>query len=113
MKILVVGAGRVGSKVIQQLRKRPEIEIYTADPRENPQAMEQGIIDQIDYTVELVPGEIIKILNELNPVLVLVTTSKEDISRTGVQGIELLVESLNNELEATSRHPIISVSRSE
>lgn len=111
MKILVVGAGKVGSKVIKQLRKKASIDIYTVDPRENPEALEQGIIEKIDYAVELVPGEIIKILDGLKPDLVLVTTSKKDISKADVEGMELLVESLDNELEATSEYPIVSVSR--
>ncbi len=112
MKVLVVGAGRIGSKVIKQLKKRTNIKFYTVDPRENPQALEQGIIEKIDFSVDLIPGEIIKIINELRPDLVLVTTSWEDISKTGAQGMDVLVESLNNELESGSEYPIISVSRS-
>ncbi|MFP3951172.1 MAG: hypothetical protein ACLFVP_03395 [Candidatus Bathyarchaeia archaeon] len=113
MKILVVGAGKIGSKVIKQLQKRSEIEIYTVDPRENPYALEKELVEKIDYSVDLVPSEIIKLVNKLDPDLVLVTTSKDDISDTGIQGMELLVESLNNELEAASKYPIISVSRNE
>jgi saccharopine dehydrogenase-like NADP-dependent oxidoreductase len=113
LKILVVGAGRIGSKVIKQLKKSTKIRFYTIDPRENPQALEQEIVEKIDFSVDLIPGEIIKIINDLRPDLVLVTTSKEDISKTGVQGIDILVESLNNELESASEYPIISVSRNE
>jgi saccharopine dehydrogenase-like NADP-dependent oxidoreductase len=111
MRILVVGAGRVGSEVIQQLGKNPRIEIYTLDPRDKPPAVEEEIIQQIDYPVDLVSSQIINVLNELKPDLVLVTTCKEDISRKGVEGMELLVESLNKELIEASNYPIISVSR--
>jgi predicted dinucleotide-utilizing enzyme len=113
LKILVVGAGRIGSKVIKQLKKSAKIKFYTIDPRENPKALEEEIIEKIDFSVDLIPSEIIKIINDLRPDLVLVTTSKEDISNTGVQGIDILVESLNNELESASEYPIISVSRNE
>jgi predicted dinucleotide-utilizing enzyme len=113
LKVLVVGAGKIGARVIKQLRKKPKIKIITVDPRENPQAIEEGIIERVDYSIDLIPGEIMNLLQEVNPDLVLVTTSKDDISNTGAQGLELLVESLNNELEASSNYPIISVSRSE
>ena len=112
MKILVVGAGRIGSKVIKQLEKNTKIKFYTVDPRENPHALEQEIVEKIDFSVDLIPRELIKIINDLRPDLVLVTTSKEDISKTGVQGIDILVDSLNSELESASEYPIISVSRS-
>ena len=113
LKILVVGAGKIGLRVIKQLRKNPNIEIITVDPRENPKALEEGIIEKVDYSIDLIPGEIMNLLEEVNPDLVLVTTSKDDISDTGAQGLELLVESLNCELESAPNYPIISVSRRE
>lgn len=111
MLILVVGAGRVGAKVLLQLKKNPMIKVVTVDPREKPFAVTEGIINAVDYHSELSQGELKELFEEVKPDLVLVTTSTEDIGRTGVAGLEVLVEALKGELEATESTPIIAVSR--
>jgi hypothetical protein len=111
MRVLVVGAGRVGAKVLLQLRKNPRIRAVTVDPRESPPAVEDGVIDSVDYHSELKLGELAEVIRLEKPELVLVTTSPEDMARTGVPGIDILVEALKGELEAASGVPIIAVSR--
>ena len=111
MRILVVGAGKVGAKVLLQLKKNPMIKAVTVDPRDRPPAVEDGVIETVDYHTELKLGELAEVIRQEKPELVLVTTSPEDIARTGVPGIELLVEALKGELEATTSVPIIAVSR--
>ena len=111
MRILVVGAGMVGARVLRQLKKNPRIEVITVDPRERPYAVELGIIEDVDYHAELNTVELKETLSKVKPDLVLVTTSKEDIARTGVSGLEVLVTALRNELEATAEVPIITVAR--
>ena len=112
MKILVVGAGIVGAKVIQQLKKNSEIDMIIVDSRETPHSVQEGIIDTIDYVVELRPIELEPIISEIKPDVVLVTTSPQDISKSSIPGLEILVEALSIELESTSKVPIIAVSRS-
>jgi nucleoside-diphosphate-sugar epimerase len=111
MRVLVVGAGMVGARVLRQLKKNPRIEVVTVDPRDRPYAVEQGIIEDVDYHAELNTVELKETLNKVRPDLVLVTTSKEDMARTGVSGLEVLVTALRNELEATAEVPIIAVAR--
>jgi nucleoside-diphosphate-sugar epimerase len=111
MRVLVVGAGRVGAKVVLQLRKNPGIEIITVDPRDRPPAVEQGVLDSVDHRSELSLAGLKEIISREKVDLVLVTTSAEDIARTGVPGLDLLVEALQDELEATLLVPIIAVSR--
>jgi len=111
LRVLVVGAGRVGARVFLQLKKNPEITVVTVDPRETPYAVEEGVIASVDYHSDLTPGDLKPIMEEVKPELVLVTTSREDIGRTGVPGLEILVESLQGELEAMANVPIIAVSR--
>lgn len=95
-----------------QLKKNPDLNVATVDPRESPFAVEEGVISSVDYSAELTPGELEPIIEEVKPDLVLVTTSREDIGRSGVPGLEILVESLRGELEATAKVPIIAVDRS-
>ena len=111
MKVLIVGAGRVGARVIRQLKKNPKTTIITVDPRETPNAVEEGLIESVDYFLELNPNDILSVIKHVKPDLVLVTTSSEDITRTGIPGLEILVESLRSELEATAEVPIIAVAR--
>jgi flavin-dependent dehydrogenase len=111
MRVLVIGAGRVGARVLLQLKKNPRLKVLTVDPRERPYAVEQGVIESVDFHNELSPGDLEGVLRQVRPDLVLVTTSGEDIGRTGVPGLELLVESLRGELEATASVPIIAVAR--
>jgi len=113
LKILVVGAGIIGGKIIKQLKKNAEIEIIVVDSREAPFSVEEGIIKTIDYQVELRPIELEQVIKEVNPDIVLVTTSPQDISKSSIPGLEILVEALGIELESTSKVPIIAVSRSE
>lgn len=111
MIVLLIGAGRVGAKVLLQLQKNPNIIVVTVDPREKPYALEQGIISKVDYRVELTPGDLEEIVEQVKPDLVLVTTSGEVMGRSGVPGLEILVEALREELEATAKVPVIAVSR--
>jgi hypothetical protein len=110
-RLLIVGAGRIGAKVLLQLKKNPTLLVYTVDPRETPYAVEEGIIASVDYQKELTPKDLEPVIEEIEPDIVLVTTSREDIGRSNVPGLEVLVEALRQELEATSKVPIIAVSR--
>ena len=109
--ILVIGAGKVGAKVLIQLKKNPSIEVKTVDSREIPFAVEEGILDSVDYIAELTPIELKPLIESIAPDIVLVTTSREDISRSNVPGLDILVDSLRQELELTADVPIIAVNR--
>ena len=111
LRVLVVGAGRVGARVLLQLGKNPDLAVVTVDPREEPFAVEEGVIPSVDYRRELTPGELEPVIEEVAPDLVLVTTSPEDMGLEGVPGLEILVEALRGELEATAKVPVIAVSR--
>lgn len=111
LNVLVVGAGRIGARVLLQLRKNSSLTVVTVDPREEPFSVEEGIIASVDYHSELTPANLEPIIKEVSPDLVLVTTSRDDIGRSGVPGLPVLVEALIQELEATANVPIIAVSR--
>jgi hypothetical protein len=112
LRVLVVGAGRVGARVLLQLGKNPDLTVVTVDPRKEPFAVEEGIIPSVNYRRELTPGDLEPVIEEVAPDLVLVTTSPEDMGLEGVPGLEILVEALRGELEATAKVPVIAVSRS-
>jgi hypothetical protein len=107
---LVVGAGKVGAKVLRQLKKNLKLEVKTVDSRKTPFAVEEGIIDSVDYLTELTHIELKPLIERIAPDIVLVTTSREDI-RNNVPGLEILMDSLVQELEFTADVPIVAVNR--
>ena len=111
MRIVVIGAGRIGARVIMQLQKNPKIEIVTIDPREQPFAVQQEIISVVDFREALTPQAIEYVVSEAQPDLVLVTTSTEDMELGKVPGVDILVEALRQEIAAIADVPVIGVAR--
>lgn len=111
MRILVIGAGATGAAVIKQLRKNPELTVVTADPRPNPAAVAQGVIENVDIREPLTPFNLDAILAQAQPDLVLLTRAPEDLGLGDAPGMDLFSESLGEELEAISTAPLIRVER--
>jgi N-acetyl-gamma-glutamylphosphate reductase len=111
MRVLVIGAGRTGAKVIRQLRKNPEIEIIIADPRQELYAVEQGIIDKVDIREALTPLTLEHVLGRSHPDLVLLAMPAEDMGLGKAAGMDILAEALREELAALARVPVIEVAR--
>ncbi len=111
MRVLVVGAGQIGGRVVVQLRKNAGIEVITLDPREAPPAVQAGIIGRVDHRVPLEIGELKDVILEVAPDLVLLTTSAVDLGTTGSSGLDLFLDALNQELEASARVPVVAVAR--
>lgn len=111
MRVLVCGAGENGANIIKQLRKNKNIEIVTLDPRENPFALAEGIIDKIDVEETLTPLTIDYVIEKANPDLILLTTELEDLGLGDVAGMKELSTSLGEELTLISPIPAIKVAR--
>jgi hypothetical protein len=111
MCILVAGAGHVGAKVLRQLKKNPKLEVLTVDPREEPPAVQEGIISDVDYREELIQTALEGVIKQVKPDLVLVTTSTEDMGLGTAPGIDIYVESLRAELASIVDVPVIGVAR--
>ncbi len=111
MRVLVIGAGRVGATVIQQLQKNPDISILIADPRPQLYAVEQGIIDKVDIREALTPLSLERVLAQTKPDLVLLAMPTEDMGLGRAPGIEILAGALRDELAALASAPVIEVAR--
>jgi len=113
MRVLVVGAGRTGAKVIRQLRKNPGITVITADPRPDLFAVNEGIIDQIDIREALTPLTLEHVLRRTRPDLVLLAIPTEDLGLGKAAGMDILSEALREEIASLAQVPVIVVSRAE
>jgi len=109
VRVLVCGAGESGADVIRQLRKNKDIEILTLDPRENPAALAEGVIEKIDVAESLTPLTLDYVIDKVNPDLILLTTELEDLGLGNVAGIDVLSSSLGDELTMISPVPLIQV----
>ena len=111
MRILVVGAGRIGVRVLQQLRKNPDITIITLDPREKPFAITEGILSSVDIDEPLTPLSLDYVLEETRPDLILLTTTTEDMGLGKAPGLDILAGALRDELAAIAKVPVVEVAR--
>jgi nucleoside-diphosphate-sugar epimerase len=111
MRILVIGAGRTGAKVLRQLQKNPELTVIVVDPHERPYAVEQGIISSVDYRESLTPLTLDYLLQKSRPDLVFLTRAPADFGVGSALGLDMLAESLQDELVTLSDVPMIVVSQ--
>lgn len=111
MRILVVGAGRAGARVLRQLKKNINIEIITADPSEIPYAVDKGIIEKVDIREALTPLTFDFVMEKAQPDLVLLTTTTEDLGLGKAPGMDILAEALKKELASIGDVPVIEVAR--
>lgn len=112
MTILVVGAGKTGTQVSRQLCKNPKLKVLTLDPRENPQAVTQGILPSVDFTEALTPLTLDHILKQAHPDLILLTSTAEDMGLGEPAGIGMFSDALRDELATIADVPVIEVARS-
>jgi hypothetical protein len=111
MRVLVVGAGRTGARVIRQLHKNPDIEIITADPRGDSYAVETGLIEAVDISEAFTPLTVDYVLEKAKPDLVLLAMATEDLGLGTAPGIDVLAEALRKEMASASDIPLIEVAR--
>jgi ketopantoate reductase len=111
MRVLVAGAGQVGTKVLLQLKKNPKLEVLTVDPRENPPAVQEGIIPEVDFREKLTLTALEEVIKQAKPDLVLVTTSTEDMGLGRAPGVDIYVETLRAEVASIVDVPVIGVAR--
>jgi FlaA1/EpsC-like NDP-sugar epimerase len=111
MRVLVIGAGRGGASVIRQLQKNPNLSILTVDPRQEPYAVQQGAIERVDIQEVFTPLTLDYILEQAEPDLVLIATSTQDLGLGDAPGMDILAQSLREELAALSEAPVIEVVR--
>jgi hypothetical protein len=111
MRVLVVGAGRTGARVMRQLQKNPALIMLTCDAGDEPYAVQKGIIDQVDLKETLTPLTLAYILDKTKPDLILLTSASEDFGLGTAPGVDVMVDSLKRELASLSAVPLIEVSR--
>lgn len=111
MRILVVGAGRAGTQVLRQLQKNPSLTVITNDARQEPFAVQEGVISEVDIQETLTPLTLEYVLAQARPDLILLTSASEDFGLGTAPGVDVMVDSLKRELASMSSVPLIEVAR--
>ncbi len=111
MKILVIGAGHTGARVLRQLKKNPSLHVMTADPRDKPEAVKQKIITDVDYHETLTPLTLGHIIQQAQPDLILWTSTTGDMGLGHSVGMDMLTSALQDEVALIADVPVIEVAR--
>jgi len=109
MKVLVIGAGRLGTQVISQLKKNKDITVIVADAHETPEAVKKGVIEKTDLIAHITPLNIFDIIKQVNPDLVLLARTVDDWEQGDTpMGTEFV---MGMERELTTIHvPVLPIS---
>ncbi len=78
MRILVVGAEKLGTRVIRQLKKMQDVEIIVAERRERPEAVESGVIDKVDVVTHVTAMNFSETVALAKPDFVVLARTVED-----------------------------------
>lgn len=111
MRVLVVGAGRAGARVLRQLHKNAQLTVLVADPQEKPYAVRAGLISAVDFQEALTPLTLDYVLAQAQPDLILLTTTTSDLGLGTPAGLDILAEALREEIAAIAEVPVIQVAR--
>ena len=98
LRVLVVGAGRLGAQVIEQLRKNPGIEVVVADPHEKPEALASGVIDKVDLRVHMTALNCAEVVEAVKPDIVFLARTLDDWEKADTPMGTQLVMGMEKEL---------------
>lgn len=112
MKILLYGAGRIGTRVLVQLQKSPALEVVVVDPRgDDCEAVERGVIKKVQREETLTPLNFDGIVAELQPDLILLATASEELGLGNSPGVDTFADAMRDEFEAASKVPVLEIAR--
>ena len=78
MRVLVIGAEKLGAQVIRQLKKMPDVDIVVAERRDRPEAVTSGVIDKVDIVSHVTAMNFGDMLAETKPDFVVLARSVQD-----------------------------------
>lgn len=112
MRIWVIGAGRMGSSVLRQLQKNRALEIVVSDTQANPKAVQDGVLEQVDFVERVTPLNINEVAKRIHPDLILIATGSGMHSYANLSGGVAMADALNYEIATASTYPCLVISRS-
>jgi hypothetical protein len=112
MGVWLIGAGRIGTFALRQLMKNPEIEIIVSDTSDAPEALQQGLIQRVDYVENITSVNINQLARRIRPDLILLSPAGSERGFGSMEGGQTLADALNQEIALNSEYPVIILSLS-
>lgn len=106
MRVWLIGAGQAGKEALRQLFKDEEIEVVVTATEERPLAVQDGMIEKVDYVDVVTPVNINSLARRVRPDIILLDASAVgNLSR--VTGGSQLSQALIYEIAASSDYPCL------
>ncbi len=112
MRIWVIGAGKIGTATLRQLKKNPDLQIVVSDPSATPDAVQQGVIERVDIVENVTSINVNTLARRVRPDLILLSPAANDRGVGSVEGGQALTEALNYEIASNSECPVVILSLS-
>lgn len=110
MRIWLIGAGKVGTATLRQLKKNPEIEIVVSDPSATPEAVQQGLIEQVDVVENVTSVNVNQLARRIRPDLILLSPAANERGIGSMEGGQTLTDALNYEIISNCDYPVLILS---
>ena len=112
MRIWLIGAGATGAATLRQLQKHPDVTVVVSDLTDNPLAVQEGLIDKVDYVETVNPVNINQLARRIRPDLILISPPEGGVGLGALEGGQALAQALNYEIGTRSDYPVIVLSLS-
>ena len=109
MRIWLIGADSGAVKALRQLRKDPDIEVLVSARSERPKAVQEGILDRVNYVEQITPVNVNNLARRIRPDLILIDAAAEERSYGRISGGLAFSDSLITEIAATSDYPCLII----
>jgi predicted dinucleotide-binding enzyme len=112
MRIWLIGAGQIGTAILRQLHKNPDITVVVSDPSPSPQAVQEGVIEKVDLVETVTPVSVNRLARRIRPDLILLSPPADDKNLSALEGGQAMAQALHYEISVTSEYPVIILSQS-
>lgn len=112
MRIWLIGAGTIGSVALRQLQKNPAVELFVSDPSAQPEAVRNGLINQINLVENVTPINVNEIARRVRPDLILLSPGVGEQGFGAMEGSKALSDAINYEITIISQYPCLILSLS-
>ncbi len=109
MRVLVIGAGSSGARLLQQLQKNASLEIVVVDAVEDPYAVKAGIIEKVDILETVSPLTLDYIVSRAQPEMIFLARSSRDFGLGQAPGLDMLADAIRDEISSIAEVPVIEV----
>ena len=107
MRVWLIGADDGAIKALYQLQKDVDIEVYVSARSERPKAVEDGVIDRVNYVEHVTPVNVNNLARRIRPDLILIDAGADERSYGRMTGGLVFSDSLMNEVASASDYPCL------